>query len=625
MTVTVPPSTKRNNATLLADEANGLPLRQLTTPDATRRGKVPIQLKDTVISSDSLRRTRPRWRTPEYILYSVIVTAAVLQMTRVAMRLSRPEHPNYAKYAGRLSPGWMTERVDNSDHQYSTFRNSFAALVVLAVIWGVASRLFARRQLARMRSSASRLSAPDRLPFLLPATAAFLLLFHGFSVLFLAILVTTNYLVATRTAKSKFGVVAVWGFNIGTLFLNDMYGGYKFASLHTSLAWMDSNVARGLVPRWQLHHNITMLRLVSFSLDYRWAISAYRRDETGAANGTAKLSGISSVATSHAPAEYNFYHYLAYAFYPPLYIAGPIMTYNDFVAQLKLPPKLPRRETISYAVRFAVSLLTMEWVLHNIYVVAIKSEEGGWAGDTPFEVSMIGFWNLIIVWLKLLLPWRFFRLWALTDGIDPPENMVRCMANNYSTLGFWRSWHRSFNLWIIRYIYIPIGGNKNMIPATLLVFTFVAMWHDLSLQLLTWGWVVALFILPEVLAKRAVPERKYESKWWYRHVAAAGGVANILMMMTANLIGFAIGVDGIKYLGSQVFGTFSGRSSTCSSARLLNRFAGYKFLALACIALYSATHLMFEYRRVPVDMNWSKLTSQFCRAEEVRRGIVRKC
>lgn len=31
--------------------------------------------------------------------------------------------------------------------------------------------------------------------------------------------------------------------------------------------------------------------------------------------------------------------------------------------------------------------------------------------------------------------------------------MVRCMANNYSTLGFWRSWHRSYNLWIIRCVF----------------------------------------------------------------------------------------------------------------------------------------------------------------------------
>ena len=35
-----------------------------------------------------------------------------------------------------------------------------------------------------------------------------------------------------------------------------------------------------------------------------------------------------------------------------------------------------------------------------MYVVAIK-DTGAWKGDTPFELSMIGFWNLIIVWLKV--------------------------------------------------------------------------------------------------------------------------------------------------------------------------------------------------------------------------------
>lgn len=65
----------------------------------------------------------------------------------------------------------------------------------------------------------------------------------------------------------------------------------------------------------------------------------------------------------------------------------------------------------------------------------------------PFRRSAL----MMIMALQLLIPWRFFRLWALAGGIDPPENMVRCMVNNYSTFGFWRSWHRSYNLWIIRY------------------------------------------------------------------------------------------------------------------------------------------------------------------------------
>lgn len=42
----------------------------------------------------------------------------------------------------------------------------------------------------------------------------------------------------------------------------------------------------------------------------------------------------------------------------------------------------------------------MELILHFMYVVAIK-DSAAWQGDTPFELSMIGFWNLIIVWLKV--------------------------------------------------------------------------------------------------------------------------------------------------------------------------------------------------------------------------------
>lgn len=44
----------------------------------------------------------------------------------------------------------------------------------------------------------------------------------------------------------------------------------------------------------------------------------------------------------------------------------------------------------------------MELVLHYMYVVAIK-DSGAWQGDTSAELSMIGFWNLIVVWLKVSL------------------------------------------------------------------------------------------------------------------------------------------------------------------------------------------------------------------------------
>jgi D-alanyl-lipoteichoic acid acyltransferase DltB (MBOAT superfamily) len=59
-----------------------------------------------------------------------------------------------------------------------------------------------------------------------------------------------------------------------------------------------------------------------------------------------------------------------------------------------------------------------------------------------------------------------------------------------------------------RYIYIPVGGSKRVVLATTLVFTFVALWHDLSFKLLAWGWLVSLFILPELVARKAIPAEK---------------------------------------------------------------------------------------------------------------------
>ena len=58
------------------------------------------------------------------------------------------------------------------------------------------------------------------------------------------------------------------------------------------------------------------------------------------------------------------------------------------------------RTLTSYLMRFLISLLTMEVILHYMYMVAIKDTKA-WRGDTPLELSMIGFWNLMIVWLKV--------------------------------------------------------------------------------------------------------------------------------------------------------------------------------------------------------------------------------
>ena len=344
----------------------------------------------------------------------------------------------------------------------------------------------------------------------------------------------------------------------------------------------------------------------------------------------ANLSERDRVSIPASPSSYSFFNYLSYTLYSPLFLAGPILTFNDYIAQSRYPPtSISFTRTTLYGIRFLIALLSMEVMIHYIYVVAISKSSPQWSVYTPLQLSMLGYFNLHHIWLKLLLPWRFFRWWSLIDGIDPPENVVRCMSDNYSAFAFWRGWHRSYNRWLIRYIYIPMGGSgspsssssssssssatatassnkssygiplkyRNTLRAignTLTIFTFVAIWHDIQLNLLVWGWLITLFVLPELLATLLFPPQKWipTAPETYRVLCGVGAVFNILMMMCANLVGFALGLEGLKGLVVGITGTW----------------LGVGFLVGACGALFTGAQVMFEIRE-----------------GERREGIVMKC
>ena len=53
-----------------------------------------------------------------------------------------------------------------------------------------------------------------------------------------------------------------------------------------------------------------------------------------------------------------------------------------------------------------------------------------------------------------------------------------------------------------------------MVLSMLVIFTFVALWHDLSFKLLAWGWLVVIFIIPELIAVYFLPATKVCSFFW---------------------------------------------------------------------------------------------------------------
>ncbi|ORY54810.1 putative glycerol: H+ symporter [Pseudomassariella vexata] len=573
-------------------------------------------------------RTKPsKWNTPEFYLYYVFLAWVIPSMFWIAYDASKSSNPQYKHYERYLSPGWIPGRkIDISDDQYYTFRKNLPYMGALLVLHPLCRRLYNSilyRVATHAHTTRPTLEEADerlnqRASFDFGFALIFLVALHGVSAIKILAILYVNYHIAT-TVPRKSVPVATWVFNIGVLFANEMFDGYKFASLGAILSgpseqslvasdpallawckWLDTY--GGIMRRWEILFNITVLRLISFNMDYYWSLDRRSHSPLEKQLDPAALSERDRVTIPAQARDFTLRNYIAYTIYAPLYLTGPIITFNDYISQLRYKSatiETPR--LIRYGIRFALTLLAMEVILHFDYVQAISKAHPVWDEYTASQLSLLSYFNLHLIWLKLLLPWRLFRLWALVDGIDPPENMLRCVSDNYSTLSFWRSWHRSYNRWLTRYIYIPLGGSsfrdgKSAIRSIfnyVLTFTFVALWHDIKLRLLIWGWLVVFFMLPEMVARIVFPARKWESHpTAYRMISCVGAVANVLMMMMANLVGYAVGLDGLQNILAGIFRDFTGMT----------------FLVTACLALFVGVQVMFEIREA-----------------ELRKGIWLKC
>lgn len=121
----------------------------------------------------------------------------------------------------------------------------------------------------------------------------FLFVLHGVSAIKILIILWTNYQLATRLPR-KYVPYATWTFNIAILFANELCNGYSFRRMFSFISPpvmgvvknkvkpVDSDlmrlggsldtVFRGLLARWEVLFNITILRLISFNMDYYWSV-----------------------------------------------------------------------------------------------------------------------------------------------------------------------------------------------------------------------------------------------------------------------------------------------------------------------------------------------------------------
>ena len=540
-----------------------------------------------------------------------------------------------------VQPGWLFGRqVDLSDAQWRGFRTSFPTLFGVALVT------------APLVAVARRALGPNAMPaFHAAYGAAAAAYLHGARSVWIVSITCAHYCVCvTFAGRPKIGLAAVWTSALAALAAAQFAApDWSFARLGgDALAPLDARALQGILPRWWVHFNLLVLRLISFGADlHRRRLEILKRDSetkasrnakerrnvgkkrsesalgaapaaaeydvrdaracsvsrttnpaTGGVDDSSREEGDDANERRHGQpalesprAAYSFFEYFAYCLYPPLYLAGPTCVFHKFAPQLyRAQTTHSRRAVARYAlVKFALVFLLLEVWTHLVYTNAMALGRVWTRSATfgPFEVGATSLATLNFMYLKFAVMWRFFRLWALASGVEAPENMLRCVNNNATILGFWKGWHASYNKWLVRYVYVPLGGAKYRLLNAWAVFFFVAAWHDkMNRRLLGWSVIFAAFLAPELLVgaigRKAFPTVESRDSVVFRCLRSFAGAVNVHVLIAGNMVGYVVGLDGLDELARAYF------SRGTRDA--------LEFLAWSLLTFAAAAHVGFEQR-----------------------------
>jgi D-alanyl-lipoteichoic acid acyltransferase DltB (MBOAT superfamily) len=516
------------------------------------------------------------WRTMERTFLCVVVFSAAATFVYDGISLSQ-RVADKEKIAGLGPSPWVEGwKADVNDGQLRSFRDGLPLLIVVAVTFVVGRSILTGGKTVKSSLQFYAVVGPASLVYL-----------HGFGVIYLFMWLFANFAFAKACRGMRLFPLTVWIVNLSFLILTEYYEGYGFK-------WLGLESLERLyhpdMP-WHRTSNLCFLKLLSYLMDSNWAalgLSTATKEKhmQKCHECSDSIECLRYRQDTHAE-DYSALAFTGYVTYFPLYLAGPTLSYNAWRSQVQRPQQTYNLSSkLWYFSRLLFAYFLLELSVHFLYLPAIANNPRNkklWAGFNAYELAISSYLILMWIWLKFLFIWRFFRLWAICDGIESPENMGRCITSTYCIEGFWRMWHRAFNQWLVRYLFVPLGGSRYKVYNVWVVFGFVAIWHDLRLHLLVWGWGMCLFIVPEVLSKAYFSRPRFSEfrkTALYNWLCAMGCAIFMITLIVTNLIGFSFGLQGLNTIWEEVV-----------------RGQGLVLLVKAWIVSTFVIHLTFSFRR----------------------------
>uniref|UniRef100_A0A8C4R3B1 Hedgehog acyltransferase n=1 Tax=Eptatretus burgeri TaxID=7764 RepID=A0A8C4R3B1_EPTBU len=219
--------------------------------------------------------------------------------------------------------------------------------------------------------------------------------------------------------------------------------------------------------------------------------------------GHASMTRLVSPMLAAAQSSTLFW-FLLFIFYLPPLPNGPIVCFSDFVAQVKMPNQRRDQDGLAWAVRRMSRLvcwwLLAETMLHVLHSSAFLHHTQLLQSLSPAVLGGIALAQVSFFYVKYLVLFGLPSLVMCLDGLKPPP-LPRCVTLTYSFTAIWRTFDTGLHQWLVRYIYLPLGGSQTgtlrLLLASAATFAFVAAWHGGQKDLLLWAGVNWLGVLME--------------------------------------------------------------------------------------------------------------------------------
>ena len=259
--------------------------------------------------------------------------------------------------------------------------------------------------------------------------------------------------------------------------------------------------------------------------------------------------------------SFSFINFISYIFYPPLFYSGPLINYNSFIFQINIYKdsqhnNLIKMNKILYLLKLILYVAVMEIYNHFLFPIFLfKNKEIQFEPNSDislFYYCFICLNALTFIWLKYTIIWKLFRLWAWSDGIFVEENMNRFIYNFYSIELFFRGINRSLNRWMVRYLYIPLGGKNKKYINIWVVFGFWYLIYDFkNIDYAIFALCCCLFMDLEIFCKKYFIDKfgeDFNEIIYLRYLKYIISAFYLFIIFVIGLFGFFLSLDNLKVI-----------------------------------------------------------------------------